>query len=93
MEHAPEVEELIDVDEEFDIDGVKDLIVHNDEYNTFEHVIDTLVRVCKHDVHQAEQCTYIIHFKGRCAVKKGTYKELKPMKEGITDAGIAATIE
>lgn len=93
MEYAPEIEELVEVAEEVDQEGTRDLVVHNDDFNTFDHVINTLVRVCKHDVHQAEQCTYIIHFKGRCAVKKGTYKELKPMKEGVNDAGISATIE
>ncbi|MEQ9009262.1 MAG: ATP-dependent Clp protease adaptor ClpS, partial [Ekhidna sp.] len=51
-----------------------------------------LVKVCKHDVHQAEQCTFLIHYKGKCAVKKGAYEELKPMREGITSAGIKANI-
>lgn len=93
MEYAPETEELVDVAEDIDQDGVKDLVVHNDDYNTFDHVINTLIKVCRHDLHQAEQCTYIIHYKGRCAVKKGTFRELKPMKEGVIDAGISATIE
>lgn len=93
MDYSPEIEELVEVEEDLGHDNVRDLIVHNDDYNTFDHVINTLVKVCKHDVHQAEQCTYIIHFKGRCAVKKGTFTTLKPMKEGINDAGISATIE
>ena len=93
MEFESEIEELIDVEEDVDLTGMKDLIVYNDDHNTFDHVINTLIKVCKHDVHQAEQCTYLIHYKGKCAVKKGSYKELRPMKEGITDAGISATIE
>lgn len=71
---------------------VRDLMVFNDDYNTFDHVINTLIKVCKHDPHQAEQCTYLIHYKGKCSVKKGEYNELKPMKEGITDKGIKAAI-
>tara|TARA_B100001989_G_C24344737_1_gene366724 strand:+ start:61 stop:342 length:282 start_codon:yes stop_codon:yes gene_type:complete len=88
-----EFEELVEVAEEVDTGKINDLVVYNDEYNTFDHVINTLIKVCKHDVTQAEQCTYIIHYKGKCAVKKGTYKELKPMREGICEAGIKATIE
>ena len=87
-----ELEEVLEVVDDIDEDHFRDLIVFNDDYNTFEHVIDTLIKVCKHDVQQAEQCTYIIHYKGKCAVKKGPYKELKPMREGITDRGIKATI-
>ena len=68
------------------------IIVFNDDVNTFEHVTATLIKICKHDPQQAEQCTYIIHFKGKCAVKKGTYNELKPMREGVCDAGIKAAI-
>jgi ATP-dependent Clp protease adaptor protein ClpS len=76
---------------EEDID-VKDLIVFNDDFNTFQHVIDTLIRVCKHSSEQAEQCTWLIHYKGKCAVKTGSYEELKPLKDGICEAGIDAKI-
>lgn len=69
------------------------LIVWNDEVNTFEWVIETLVDVCKHTQEQAEQCSYIIHFQGKYAVKEGAYEELKPMCDAITDRGIGATIE
>lgn len=78
--------------EETTSDQVRDLMVYNDDHNTFDHVIDTLVKVCKHDVHQAEQCTFLIHYKGKCSVKKGQYEFLKPMREGITSAGIKAAI-
>ena len=89
---APEREEKTLVallEEEID---VKDLVVFNDDFNTFEHVINTLIRVCKHTPEQAEQCTMLIHYKGKCAVKTGLYEELKPMKDGICDAGIDAKI-
>ena len=71
---------------------IRELVVFNDDFNTFEHVINTLIKVCKHSTEQAEQCTYIIHFKGKCTVKVGAYHFLKPMREGITHAGIAASI-
>jgi ATP-dependent Clp protease adaptor protein ClpS len=69
------------------------LIVWNDEVNTFEWVIETLMDVCKHSYEQAEQCAYIVHFKGKYAVKNGTYDELKPMCDAITERGIGATVE
>ncbi len=85
-------EELIEVLEDQDDEDPKHLVVYNDDYNTFDHVINTLVRVCKHTYHQAEQCTWLIHYRGKCTVKTGTYRKLKPMREGITDAGIDAKI-
>lgn len=72
---------------------INDLIVYNDDVNTFDHVINTLVRICKHTAEQAEQCTLLIHYKGKCAVKKGSYLELIPFRQGIVDAGISAEIE
>lgn len=69
------------------------LIVWNDEVNTFEWVIETLEKVCGHTHEQAEQCAYIIHFKGKYAVKHGDYDELKPQCDAITERGIGATIE
>ncbi len=84
-------EELL-VAEAIDQENVRNLMVYNDDFNTFEHVTNTLIKVCKHDAHQAEQCTYLIHYKGKCSVKKGMYEDLKPMREGISDAGIKAAI-
>lgn len=69
-----------------------DLVVFNDDINTFEHVIATLIQVCKHSSEQAEQCTWIIHYKGKCSVKKGSFEELAPMRQGICDKGISAEI-
>lgn len=87
-----DLDEEVSIEEIIDLVDQQNLIVYNDDYNTFDHVIDTLIKVCKHEVHQAEQCTHLIHFKGKCAVKKGTFDELKPMRTGITDAGIKASI-
>ena len=85
--HAEETDLLTQAEEPFS------LIVWNDEVNTFEWVIETLVEVCGHSYEQAEQCSYIIHFQGKYAVKQGTYDELKPMCDAITERGIGATIE
>lgn len=83
-----EIEEvLVDVQEPYH------LIVWNDEVNTFEWVIETLVEICGHSYEQAEQCAYIIHFRGKYAVKQGSYDDLKPMCDAITDRGIGATVE
>jgi ATP-dependent Clp protease adaptor protein ClpS len=69
------------------------LIVWNDNVNTFEWVIETLIEVCGHSPEQAEQCSYFIHHKGKYAVKNGQYDELKPMCDAITERGIGATVE
>ena len=86
-----------DLDEEVGVleltDRSHSLIVWNDEVNTFEWVIETLVEVCGHSHEQAEQCAMIIHTQGKYAVKHGDYDTLKPMCDQITDRGIGATIE
>lgn len=69
------------------------LVVWNDEVNTFEWVIESLINVCKHSEEQAEQCAMIIHFQGKYAVKNGDYENLKLMKEAILERGINATLE
>ncbi|MBX2846114.1 MAG: ATP-dependent Clp protease adaptor ClpS [Saprospiraceae bacterium] len=69
------------------------LIVHNDDHNTFDWVIECLVDICKHTFEQAEQCSYIIHFKGKYAVKHGALAKLRPMKDALTDRGLSVTIE
>ncbi len=81
--------EVLEAIETTDLMG---LVVFNDDINTFEHVTQTLIKVCKHTAEQAEQCTWIIHFKGKCSVKSGLYDELKPMRESICEAGIDARI-
>lgn len=69
-----------------------ELVVFNDDVNTFEHVTDTLIKVCKHTQEQAEQCTLLIHYKGKCSVKVGVYEQLVPMRQAICDRGISAEI-
>ena len=87
-----EEEELVEVKEIQDSDEEKSLVVFNDNFNTFEHVITTLIKVCKHSPVQAEQCTWIIHNNGKCSVKNGSFDDLKPMREAICEAGIDARI-
>lgn len=88
----PELEEIEILLEDLIEQDALDLVVFNDDVNTFDHVIQVLMKVCKHTHEQAEQCTLIIHYKGKCAVKKGTREELKPMCQAILDAGIQAAI-
>ena len=69
------------------------LILHNDDYHTFDYVIDALVDICDHDEEQAVQCTYLIHYKGKADVKKGSYDFLKPMMTQLRKKDLKATIE
>ena len=69
-----------------------EIIVYNDDVNTFDHVIDTLMRVCNHTPEQAEQCSLIVHYNGKCTVKTGTMDKLKPQCTQLLEAGISAEI-
>lgn len=71
----------------------KQIILYNDEFNTFEFVIDALIKVCNHEVLQAEQCTFLVHYKGKCSVKKGTYEELESFCTALLERGLTAEIE
>ncbi len=72
---------------------LNNLVVFNDDFNTFDHVIESLIKVCKHEVEQAEQCTWIIHYNGKCQVKMGEYSKLEPMCTALLDRGINAEIQ
>lgn len=86
-------EELLELEElAVDTEQESAIIVFNDEVNTFDHVIRTLIEICEHSAEQAEQCTWIIHYKGKCSVKHGTFEELVPMRNAICDRGISAEI-
>jgi ATP-dependent Clp protease adaptor protein ClpS len=71
----------------------KALVLYNDDVNTFDFVTESLVKVCRHDVLQAEQCTYLVHYTGKCAVKNGSFEKLKPLCEALLDRGLSAKIE
>jgi len=91
MNLFPEIEEEVLVEEKIVTDS-HELIVFNDDINTFDHVITTLIDVCKHSPEQAEQCTHIIHYKGKCSVKLGSFKTLASMRSAICDRGISAEV-
>jgi ATP-dependent Clp protease adaptor protein ClpS len=69
-----------------------EIVLFNDEVNTFDHVINTLMAVCEHSPEQAEQCSLIVHYKGKCTVKTGEYEELKPKCSKLLQAGLSAEI-
>ncbi|WP_417873591.1 ATP-dependent Clp protease adaptor ClpS [Xanthomarina gelatinilytica] len=69
-----------------------EIVLYNDDVNTFDHVINTLIYVCEHTPEQAEQCSIIVHYKGKCTVKTGAYKELEPRCSMLLDAGLSAEI-
>jgi ATP-dependent Clp protease adaptor protein ClpS len=93
MPSNPRTFELEDTDVLTTTEEPCSLIVWNDEVNTFEWVIETLVEVCGQSIEQAEQCAMLIHTKGKYSVKRGSYEELKPLCDAITDRGIGATVE
>ncbi|MEZ5008903.1 MAG: ATP-dependent Clp protease adaptor ClpS [Chitinophagales bacterium] len=82
-----------EVDEDIGNGDLHLLIIHNDEVNTFEWVIQCLMEICKHTEEQAEQCSLIIHFKGKYGVKSGSKSQLQPMKNSLAERGLSVTIE
>ena len=89
----------IDILEETDVavdalvEPNKALVLYDDPINTFDFVIESLIKVCKHDLLQAEQCTFLVHYKGQCLIKNGTFEKLKPMCEALLERGLTAKIE
>ncbi|MDO5974078.1 ATP-dependent Clp protease adaptor ClpS [Flavivirga jejuensis] len=69
-----------------------EIVVYNDDVNTFDHVIETLIYACEHTSEQAEQCALLVHYKGKCTVKTGLYDDLKPRCSMLLDAGLSAEI-
>jgi ATP-dependent Clp protease adaptor protein ClpS len=93
--HLPGIEWQQEEEEEIDVldEELRNLIVWNDNVNTFDWVIESLVDICGHETLQAEQCALIIHHNGKCGVKKGSFDDLLPQAEGLIDRGIQATID
>lgn len=69
------------------------LVLHNDDYHSFDYVIEALMEVCKHEQEQAVQCTLLTHYKGKCDVKKGSFNYLRPMKQALINKDLKATID
>ena len=90
---SPEIETSTDIDVLEKLTDQFDLIVYNDDVNTFDHVTECLIDICEHEQLQAEQCTWIIHYNGKCQVKKGEYEELAAMCRALHDRGLSAAVE
>ena len=87
----PDSKELLDLLEEKVANH--SIILYNDYFNTFDHVISCLIQICIHEVIQAEQCAWIVHTNGKCIVKSGEYQELEPLCTSLLDKGLSAIIE
>ncbi len=90
MSTKEKIQESVLVEEEIGINN--EIVLYNDDVNTFDHVIDTLIRVCQHTSEQAEQCAILVHYKGKCTVKTGYFEELKPQCNQLLNAGLSAEI-
>ena len=84
------------IQEEFDVAEKEtnkyEIVLFNDDVHTFDYVIDSLIEICEHTLEQAEQCTYLVHYKGKCSVKTGEYDELKPRCTRLLQKGLSAEI-
>lgn len=85
-----DVLEKVNVKEQYALNN--EIVLYNDDYNTFDHVILTLMSVCEHTAEQAEQCAILVHYKGKCTVKTGAMKDLVPKCLLLLDAGLSAEI-
>ena len=83
LEHLLENEIIVDFNE---------ILLYNDDFNTFEHVIEMLCKYCEHDPVQAEQCAWIVHNNGKCMIKRGEMDNLKPICSALREAGLSAKI-
>lgn len=87
-----DTEELLELDVITQVEKQKSLVLLNDDVNTFEWVIECLMTYCGHDMIQAEQCATIVHYNGKCVVKEGKLKTLKPIYETLLEKGLSAEI-
>ena len=90
---ASAVETQEDVLSEVSLDGDWHVVLYNDNHNTFDHVIDCLISTCGHDALQAEQCAMIVHFKGKCNVKSGSYDELAPIYQSLAEKDLTVELK
>jgi ATP-dependent Clp protease adaptor protein ClpS len=93
MELLEQIQEQVAVLDAEKVSAKYSIVLYNDDVNTFDHVIEMLVKYCNHDSVQAEQCAHIVHYNGKCAVKNGTVKQLKPVCEALVDQKLSAQIE
>ena len=90
MSTIEKVQEDVLVEEQVGVNN--EIVLYNDDVNTFDHVIETLIRVCNHTSEQAEQCAILVHYKGKCIVKTGSFDELEPQCTQLLNAGLSAEI-
>lgn len=93
LNHFTEEEEAVVVEEKIDETSDSELIVYNDDHNTFNHVIDCFIKILQHSEQQAEQLSLIIHFNGKAVVKTAPFRVLKPYKDALVENGLSAVIE
>jgi ATP-dependent Clp protease adaptor protein ClpS len=93
MIFEPDIEQELDVLIKEVTAKTKVIILYNDDYNTFDHVINCLLKYCDHNPIQAEQCALLVHHNGKCDVKHGSYDKLKPICEALLEQGLTAKIE
>ncbi|MCB0766045.1 MAG: ATP-dependent Clp protease adaptor ClpS [Flavobacteriales bacterium] len=89
--HSPE--ELLLEEVLCETGSFREIVLHNDDVNTFDHVIDSLVEICDHDPIQAEQCAWIVHHNGKCGVKRGTFDQLEARCHALQQRGLSAVIQ
>ena len=89
----PKEKTSVDVLLDEEVSKNNEIVLYNDDVNTFDHVIDTLIYACDHTPEQAEQCTLMIHYKGKCCVKHGDWDKLVAMRNAICERGLSAEVE
>lgn len=92
MSNNPQIEKESEQEVLTQVKREHKIILYNDDVNTFDHVINTLVAYCDHTYEQAEQCAYIVHYSGKCVVKTGSYEELEPICQKLLEAQLSAEI-
>lgn len=93
MSHQHDLEEALLEEVQSETGTLREIILHNDDVNTFDHVIACLMEICGHEPIQAEQCAYIVHYNGKCSVKRGTFDQLEPRCTALLDRGLSADIQ
>lgn len=92
MGNQPSWEEEKDISVMLEESPPHEIVLHNDDVNTFDFVIESLVQICEHSYEQAEQCTWLIHYKGKCSVKSGSLEDLRPKCSALLDRGLSAEL-
>jgi ATP-dependent Clp protease adaptor protein ClpS len=87
-----DTEVLVEEKVKEELKDLNQIVLYNDDVNTFDWVIESLIEVCEHEPLQAEQCTILVHYKGKCGVKTGEYNKLEPICSALLERGLSAEI-